>query len=342
MGGAVAIRAAATVRAGHPRASPRRCRLSIPRQVPWRARQGPARAKARSLRAAAGPTDVFAIDVDGVLVDSEPEVTRAAIAAATEIWPETMAGADEGALRQALRRVRPVIVKGFEAVVQARMLAEHPAPDTETRILSRGAWAAVWREAVSAWGASAEHIDAVFGRIRDAEVAAGTYLEGQRAYPGVVGAMRECPYPSYLVSSKSGKRVAAVLGGLVGMEGVEEGSPRVMASLLPPEEKKVEALRTIMSRPLIAEGGATLHFIDDRVDTLLHAAEVPALSDVKLYLAEWGYCTEGERELARASPRIKVLDLEAFAELLKWGVVMGVDDGCEPTPEEVIKGVHDG
>lgn len=26
-------------------------------------------------------------------------------------------------------------------------------------------------------------------------------------------------------------------------------------------------------------------------------------------------------------------------ELLKWGVMMGVDDGCEPEPEEVKEGV---
>jgi hypothetical protein len=28
-----------------------------------------------------------------------------------------------------------------------------------------------------------------------------------------------------------------------------------------------------------------------------------------------------------------------FLELLKWGMLMGVDDGCEPTPEEVAAGV---
>lgn len=31
----------------------------------------------------------------------------------------------------------------------------------------------------------------------------------------------------------------------------------------------------------------------------------------------------------------QVLSLPQMLELLKWGLVSGVDDGCEPTPDEV-------
>lgn len=34
------------------------------------------------------------------------------------------------------------------------------------------------------------------------------------------------------------------------------------------------------------------------------------------------------------------LRLQQFCELLRFGIVMGVDDGCEPTPEEVLAGVY--
>jgi hypothetical protein len=42
---------------------------------------------------------------------------------------------------------------------------------------------------------------------------------------------------------------------------------------------------------------------------------------------------------AAGTAGIKVLNRTAFLELLKWGILMGVDDGCEPTPEEVAAGV---
>jgi hypothetical protein len=53
-----------------------------------------------------------------------------------------------------------------------------------------------------------------------------------------------------------------------------------------------------------------------------------------------GYSTdEDKQEVARNDPLIKSINLNQFAELLKWGVVMGVDDGCEPEAEEVRAGV---
>lgn len=53
-----------------------------------------------------------------------------------------------------------------------------------------------------------------------------------------------------------------------------------------------------------------------------------------------GYNTAAERAAAKAAPGIHVLSRAAFIELLKWGILMGVDDGCEPTPEEVAAGVQ--
>lgn len=53
-----------------------------------------------------------------------------------------------------------------------------------------------------------------------------------------------------------------------------------------------------------------------------------------------GYNTAAERAAAKATPGIRVLSKPAFIELLKWGILMGVDDGCEPTADEVAAGVH--
>ena len=60
----------------------------------------------------------------------------------------------------------------------------------------------------------------------------------------------------------------------------------------------------------------------------------------QLWLADWGYNTEEERAAAAALPGVRRLTLPQFCELLTWGCVSGVDDGCEPTPEEVEAGLR--
>jgi hypothetical protein len=48
-----------------------------------------------------------------------------------------------------------------------------------------------------------------------------------------------------------------------------------------------------------------------------------------------GYSTATDRQAAQADGRVRSIRLSQLHELLKWGVLMGVDDGCEPEPEEV-------
>ena len=58
-----------------------------------------------------------------------------------------------------------------------------------------------------------------------------------------------------------------------------------------------------------------LSFIEDRLDTLMHVIADPALEDVRLYLADWGYNTPRQREEAAALPRIEVVSVKAFRRL---------------------------
>ena len=67
--------------------------------------------------------DVFALDFDGVLVDSEPEISSSAVAAAAEYWPEQFGSLDKASLdgvREKLRIIRPVLVHGVESLIMVR------------------------------------------------------------------------------------------------------------------------------------------------------------------------------------------------------------------------------
>ncbi len=45
--------------------------------------------------------------------------------------------------------------------------------------------------------------------------------------------------------------------------------------------------RDISERPVCSETGARLHFVDDRLDTLLAVRQAVDLRDWNLYLADW-------------------------------------------------------
>ena len=130
-----------------------------------------------------------------------------------------------------------------------------------------------------------------------------------------------------------------------------------------------------MDRPLVRESGATLHFVDDRFETVeaVAAAFDGQKKKIRVYLADWyvfvcraskhapatapplslstqtsllvyalrrGYNTNDERQAARRMPGVQLISISQFIELLTWGIVMGVDDGCEPDADEVLAGVY--
>lgn len=281
------------------------------------------------------------MDFDGVLVDSEPEVSASAYAAAKDYWPQLFEGvstAQEEQVRTGLKKTRPVLVRGYESMIMARMLLEDPS--CADAILKN--WHPLLESTLEKWGEEWTELQKSFEAHRAdwlAQDRAG-WLDRNKPYPGMVDAMSSCQYPVYFASSKAAHRVSTLLQEHFGLADVTVDSPRLFASLLPPDDKKVEALRTIAARPVCSETGAKLHFVDDRLDTLLAVQRAAGMGSWQLYLADWGYNTAAERAAAKAAPGIRVLSRAAFIELLKWGILMGVDDGCEPTPEEVAAGVQ--
>ncbi|KAG2493125.1 hypothetical protein HYH03_008552 [Edaphochlamys debaryana] len=305
-------------------------------------------AAARPVAVCSAPTDVFVLDFDGVILDSEPEITASAFEAAAQRWPELfgsgrVAPERRAALREAMRGVRPVLVRGYESMVMLRRLLRDPdCAATRDAILTR--WEAELPRALAEWGESAEELNRLYEAVRNDWMTNRTdsWMALQVPYEGVGEALREMPFPYYIASSKAAHRVSALSGAVLGVD-LPADSPRLFASLLPPEEKKAEALSTIASRPAAASPSTRLHFVDDRLDTLRAVQRAQGGQGGgrwRLYLADWGYNTPEERAVAAREPGVQVLSLPAFRELLRFGLVMGVDDGCEPTEEEVEAGVE--
>ncbi|PSC70318.1 hypothetical protein C2E20_6217 [Micractinium conductrix] len=288
--------------------------------------------------ATACPSDVFVLDFDGVVVDSEVEVSTSALGACAGYWPQLFG---EGQLAERLRQrvradlraTRPRLINGWEALVMARLVLEDQG--SVARILAD--WEPLLETTLAAWGeGDGGGLSAAFEAHRAAQLAADadSFVALNPLYPGVADALQESPYPYYIASSKAAGRLVTLLCASLGLD-IDTASPRLFAGLIPPNERKIAALRAIAARQ-VAAGGATLHFVDDRFETMHAIAEqAPDLLERwQLYLADWGYNTPEERAAAAALPGVRLLSRPQFLELLKWGVVMEVDDGCEPTQEE--------
>ena len=250
--------------------------------------------------------DVFCFDFDGVVCDSAPETAVTAWKGCRELWPEI--GAELPlALQERFCRLRPVLHTGFEAVPLMRLIEQGRHSDEE--LLER--FPQLLDELIERERLTSGRLKELFGGIRDVLIGAdqALWLEWNRFYPGIGEALTAAiaGHPVFIVTTKQERFVSLLLDH----HRIDLPPERIFG--LERNRTKPEILAELMARP--EWNGATFHLIEDRLDTLMHVIADPALEDVRLYLADWGYNTPRQREEAAALPRIEVVSVEAFRRL---------------------------
>lgn len=183
--------------------------------------------RARPVVASASATRVVALDFDGVICDSEPELTLSAWKAASELWPEIMTSAaaldpkEAGARRSwvggqwsalqgeradglpnwlavKMRLLRPCIETGYESVLMMRLCADEALsaapgkrPLTPGEITSN--WDRDLRDTLLArYGLREEEAIERYAVVRDAwlESDEDSWLAANKFYDGAVEALR--------------------------------------------------------------------------------------------------------------------------------------------------------
>ena len=76
-----------------------------------------------------------------------------------------------------------------------------------------------------------------------------SYLSANEPFPGVEHALRMCEFPYYMASSKRASRVAKLATDVLNLSGFQKDSPRMVTGLMPPSEKKTEALGYAQHQP---------------------------------------------------------------------------------------------
>lgn len=250
---------------------------------------------------------IIALDFDGVLCDSARETAVSAWRAARQLWPQDMSGDEPPEpVVQRFVAVRPYLETGYQAIPMIRLVVEG-LPDSGFR----DRFEAECRRLMAALSLTREDLVARFGAARDAWIAAdeADWLSRHRFYPGVLERLSaaRAEHEIYILTTKQERFAEALLraGGVVlpagRLVGLESGAPKE---------------QTLAALCRDAEGaGSSVHFVEDRLDTLRRVENATALDRVRLYYASWGYGTPADLTAARADSRIVVWQPDEFLHL---------------------------
>ena len=236
---------------------------------------------------------ILALDFDGVICDSAGEMAISAWRAAGQLWPADFAGEAPDDFVEDFRALRPGLETGYESVLFARLLKDG------ADIVAESAHAAA-----QALPHDREALIRLFGKTRDSWIQSNleSWLAAHRFYPGALEFLRTSQSQARVVviTTKETRFAQALLDGVIPPEavfGLETGN-------------KVDTLCELR------KSDPDIHFVEDRLETLLRVSACADLRAVRLYLVDWGYNTSAQRREACQHPRIQVLTQDLCALLL--------------------------
>lgn len=246
---------------------------------------------------------ILALDFDGVICDGLIEYFQTAWRTYCQIWQPAEIEPEPN-LAESFYRVRPAIETGWEMPLLIRALL---TGITVEQILLD--WPNIVPQLLAENNLKAAEVGAILDGLRDDWIAKDLvgWLELHRFYPGVAQRLHELQGGAVkvaIVTTKEGRFVRELLQ----LAGVEMPSDLIFGK----EYKKPK--HQILREFLAAAGeNTTIWFVEDRLKTLLSVKQQPDLSDVKLFLADWGYNTLPERESVAQNPPVQLLSLSQFA-----------------------------
>lgn len=255
-----------------------------------------------ALRGEKGRLRMLALDFDGVICDSAAETAGSGWKAARKIWPKLFADElpDADAVA-AFRKVRPYLETGYQAILLTKLVQEGVSPDA-IGADAEGQFERIMREK----SLTREGLIALFGETRDTWIRKNEaeWLAWHGFFPGVLDALNAALKSGWrvmILTTKQERFVAAALENA----GVHFPTDEIYGL---DRHCKKEA----MLLSLLKQNPAELHFVEDRLNTLLRIESESRLESVILHYADWGYGTKADTEAADDDPHINVLSLEQF------------------------------
>lgn len=247
----------------------------------------------------------LALDFDGVLCNGLVEYFQSAWRTYCQIWSPALP--PEG-LANVFYRLRPVVETGWEMPVLLRAILKG---FSEAEILKN--WNSICSQIVTAENLNPQDLGGKLDTIRDQWIADDLegWLSLHQFYPGVAVRLQQWLGSStkvFIVTTKEGRFVQQLLR----QQGIQLPRDSASADLSvrifgkEGQRPKPETLRILNTEPT--------WFVEDRLKALQTVASHADLSEVRLFLADWGYNTPADQALARQDPRIQLLSLSQFTQ----------------------------
>ncbi len=257
--------------------------------------------------------DILALDFDGVVCDGLIEYFQTAWKAYCRMWNPTPQTPPED-LAERFYRLRPVVETGWEMPVLLRSLL---LGTTENEILAD--WQAIAHQRVKVEGLVAAELAQAVDGVRDEWIQADTdgWLAHHQFYPGVIERLHQAladVSQMVIISTKEGRFIHQLLQ----QEQLAISRDDIYGKEV--KQPKYDTLRQLTQRyDEVHHHQPMIWFVEDRLKTLYSAKAQSDLAHVQLYLADWGYNTEGDRTAADQDDRIHLLSPPIFAqEFAAW------------------------
>lgn len=249
--------------------------------------------------------DILAFDFDGVICDGLIEYFQTAWKAYCRIWNPDSDTPPDG-LAERFYRLRPVIETGWEMPLVLRSLL---VGISDEEILDH--WQAIAHQQVETEGVNPAQLAALVDGVRDEWIAQDVddWLAQHRFYPGILDLLQHLLASStqvVIITTKEGRFVKQLLH----QQAVEIPTDTIYGKEI--KQPKHQTLRQLQA----AASSSEIWFVEDRLKTLQSVKSQPDLNSVMLFLADWGYNTQGDRTLAEHDERIHCLSLNQVAQPL--------------------------
>lgn len=248
---------------------------------------------------------LIVLDFDGVICDSAPENAATAWRVCQFLWPERFpAGSVPEAAIPRFCAIRPYMETGYQAILMTRLMQEGAPVEQYTIQL------AAWQPRhLARLGLTKPELQQLFGAERDHWIATDLagWLSYNRYYPGAAEALRHLRQNARVVILTTKER--RFVQQLMRREGIDFAAEDIYGL------HEIMNKETALAQFVTSGEYSSVTFVEDRLATLQRMLPVPALAEIRLAYAPWGYTTPEQRAEAAREPRITIL--ESLADLQK-------------------------
>ena len=248
---------------------------------------------------------ILALDFDGVICNGLKEYFQTTLRTYQKLWKDDSQN-DLEIWANSFYKLRPVIETGWEMPILLRALVlQYEQDNIESN------WHNVCSEIVTKENLNKQQVMSALDGVRDhwIQTDLDNWLALHEFYPGVLeklGKLLDSSTLLYIVTTKEGRFVKQLLK----QQNLSFPEDHIFGKEV--KQPKFDTLRQILK--INQETPNNLWFIEDLLKTLNKVKSQEYLTEVNLFLADWGYNTIKSHELVKQDSTINLLSLDTFSQ----------------------------